>query len=99
MEILEKVLRVILQITWSRRRGREFYKAIPPRSSCRQDQVPRTEDAWTVHMPPSLKLATCAAKRLRPCPVILRGIPCLIVLRGTPQLKAYYALKLFFAHV
>ena len=36
----EKVLRVILQKTQSRRQGRECYEAIPPRSSCRQDQQP-----------------------------------------------------------
>ena len=39
LEIQEKVLRVILQKTQSRRRGRECYEAIPPRSSCRQDQI------------------------------------------------------------
>ena len=38
LEIQEKVLRVIQQKTQSRRRDRECYKAIPPRSSCRQDQ-------------------------------------------------------------
>ena len=38
LEIQEKVLRVILQRTQSRRRDRECYKAIPPRSSFRQDQ-------------------------------------------------------------
>ena len=39
LEILEKVLRVILQITQSRRRGTESYEAIPPCSSCRQDHL------------------------------------------------------------
>jgi len=38
LEKQEKVLRVILQKTKSRRQGRECYEAIPPRSSCRQDQ-------------------------------------------------------------
>ena len=42
-EIQEKVLRVILQKTQSRRRDRECYKAIPPRSSCRQDQLAEME--------------------------------------------------------
>ena len=43
LEILEKVLRVILQITQSHRRGKESYEAIPLRSSCRQDHLPNNE--------------------------------------------------------
>ena len=39
LEIQEKVLRVILQKTQSRRQGRECCGAIPPGSSCRQDQT------------------------------------------------------------
>jgi len=39
LEHQEKVMRVILQKTQSRRQGRECYEAIPPRSSCRQDQL------------------------------------------------------------
>jgi len=38
LEHQEQVLRVTLQRTQSRRRDRERYKAIPPLSSCRQDQ-------------------------------------------------------------
>jgi len=41
LEKQEKVLRVILQKTQSRRQGTECYGAIPPRSSCLQDQHPK----------------------------------------------------------
>ena len=46
LETQEKVQRVILQKTQSRRRDRECYKAIPPRSSCRQDQRQRRKPVW-----------------------------------------------------
>ena len=42
LEILEKVLGVISQITQSRRQGSESYEAIPPRPSCRQDHLAPT---------------------------------------------------------